>query len=109
MSFARAVLIWRITALALAAIFAISAIVGILADWNRRDTVIWVTILLGGALLIVIGNRLLESSPPLSGILVSVGAAAGAFPLFWLLIVPVAAAVVIALSVSIARQAARAA
>ena len=107
MSFARAVLIWRITALALAAIFAISAIIGILADWSRRDTVVWVAILLGGALLIVIGNRLLESSPPLSGTLVSVGAAAGAFPLFWLLIVPVAAAAVIALSISIARQAAR--
>src|SRR5262245_2215747 len=107
MSFARAVLIWRITALALAAIFVISAIVGILADWSRRDTVVWVAILLGGALLIVIGNRLLESSPPLAGTLVAVGAGVGAFPLFWLLIVPVAAAVVIALSISIARQAAR--
>ena len=105
MPFARAVLIWRIIALALAAIYAIAALVGLLADWEPGETAVWVAFLLGGALVIVLGNRIFESSPALAGILVSVGAAAGAFPLFWLIIVPLAAAVVIALSVAIARQA----
>ncbi len=105
MSFARAVLIWRITALALAAIYAIAGIAGLLADWEAGDTVFWVAFLLGGGLLIVIGNRVFDVSRTLAGVLVSIGAAAGAFALFWLIIVPLAAALVIALSVAIARQA----
>ena len=105
MPFARVVLIWRITALALAAVFAIAALIGLLADWGVGETVFWVAFLLGGALMIVLGNRIFDASPALAGILVSVGAAAGAFALFWLIIVPLAAAVVIALSVALARQA----
>src|SRR5918992_527412 len=78
MSFARVVLIWRIVALALAAIYAIAGIAGMLADWDAGDTVIWVAFLLGGALLIVLGHRVLAASPTLAGILVAVGAAARA-------------------------------
>jgi hypothetical protein len=104
MSFARAVLTWRITALALAAIYAIAAILGLLADFDRGATIVWVALLGGGALLIVLGNRIFNSSPALAGILASVGGAAGAFPLFWLILVPLAAAALIALSVAIARQ-----
>jgi FtsH-binding integral membrane protein len=103
-SLARAILIWRITALALAATYAIAGIAGMLADWKAGETVLWVAFLVGGAILIVIGQRLFDSSATLAGILVSVGSAAGAFPLFWLIVVPLAAAVVIALSVTIARQ-----
>ena len=105
MSLGRAILIWRITALALAATYAIAGIAGMLADWEVGETIIWVAFLLGGAMLIVIGHRVLNASPTLAGTLVAVGAAAGAFPLFWLIVVPLAAAVVIALSVTIARQA----
>ena len=105
MPLARVVLIWRITALALAAIYAIAAIVGVLADWEAGETAFWVAFLLGASLAIVLGNRVFDASPTLAGILVSVGAATGAFALFWLIIVPLAAAVVIALSVAIARQA----
>ena|SRR5918999_5615276 len=104
MSFARVVLIWRIVALALAAIYAIAGIAGMLADWDTGDTVVWVAFLLGGALLILLGHRVFDASPMLAGILVSVGAAAGAFPLVWSIVVPIAVAVVIALSVSIVRQ-----
>jgi FtsH-binding integral membrane protein len=103
-SLARAIQVWRITALGLAAIYAIAGIGGMLADWDAGETVLWVAFLVGGALVIVIGQRLFDSSPTLAGILVSVGAAAGAFPLLWSIIVPVAVAVVIALSVTIARQ-----
>ena len=104
MSLGRAILIWRITALALAATYAIAGIAGMLADWEVGETVIWVAFLVGGALLIVVGLRLFDASAALAGLLVSVGAAAGGFALFWLIIVPLAAAVVIALSVAIARQ-----
>ena len=77
---------------------------GMLADWEAGETVLWVAFLIGGGILIVLGQRLFDTSPVIAGILASVGAAAGAFPLFWLIVVPLAAAVVIALSVAIARQ-----
>jgi hypothetical protein len=105
MSFGRALLIWRITVLALAAVFAVAGIVGLLADWNARDTILWLVFLLGGALLLLLGNTLFDKSPPLAGLLASLGAAAGGVPLFWLIVVPIAAAVVVALSISLARQA----
>jgi hypothetical protein len=105
MSFARALLIWRITVLALAALFALAGIVGVLADWNARETAFWLVFLLGGALLLLLGNTLFDRSPPLAGILASLGAAAGGIALFWLILVPLAAAVVVALSVALARQA----
>jgi hypothetical protein len=103
-SLARAILIWKITGLALAAVYAIAGIAGMLADWEAGETAIWVAFLLGGGILIVLGQRLFDTSPLIAGILASVGAAAGGFALFWLIIVPLAAAVVIALSVAIARQ-----
>jgi len=103
-SLGRAILIWKITGLALAAVFAIAGIAGMLADWETGETILWVLFLVGGGLLIVIGQRLFDTSPTLAGTLASVGAAAGGFALFWLIIVPLAAAVVIALSVAIARQ-----
>ncbi len=105
MSYGRALLAWRITVLSLAAVFAVAGIVGILADWNARDTVFWLLFLVGGALLLLLGNTLFDKSPPLAGLLASLGAAAGGIALFWLLIVPLAAAVVVALSVALARQA----
>jgi hypothetical protein len=103
-SLARAILIWRITALALAAIYAVAGIYVLLDDRDAHRTALWVAFFLGGAVLIVIGQRVFAASPTLAGILVSVGAAAGAFFLFPLLLPPIAAAVVIALSVTIARQ-----
>jgi FtsH-binding integral membrane protein len=103
-SLGRAILIWKITGLALAAVYAIAGITGILADWETGETVLWVVFLVGGALLIILGQRVFDFSPTLAGILASVGAAAGGFALFWLIVVPLAAAAVIALSVAIARQ-----
>jgi hypothetical protein len=105
MSFARAVQIWKITSLVLAGIYVVAALVGIMAEFDRtRDTVLWVSFLGGGALLIMLGHRKAHSSPPLAALFVSLGAAAGALPLFWSILVPIACAAVIALSVAIARQ-----
>jgi hypothetical protein len=103
-SLGTAILIWKIIGLALAAIYAIAGIAGMLADWETGETVLWVLFLVGGGLLLVLGQRVFDASPTLAGILASVGAAAGAFPLFWLIVIPLAAAAVIALSVAIARQ-----
>jgi hypothetical protein len=106
MSYARAVQIWKITSLVLAGIYVVAALVGIMAEFDRtRDTVLWVLFLGGGALLILLGHRVSHSSAVQAALLVSLGAAAGALPLFWSILVPLACAVVIALSVGIARQA----
>jgi len=55
-------------------------------------------------LLILLGQRAGRISPWLSAALVSLGAALGGFPLFWTLFVPLAAAILIALSFAVARQ-----
>ena len=105
MSLARAMQIWKITALALAAIYAVAALLGMLAEFDSlRDTVLWVAFLGGGALLILLGTYAFVNVPWLGALLVSVGAAAGGLPLFWTILVPLVAAIVIALSISIARQ-----
>ncbi len=110
MSFARAVQIWKLTGLALAGIYTVAAIAGILAEFDRtRDTVLWVSFLGGGAVLVLLGQHAFRSSATLAAALVSIGVVAGALPLYWTLIVPVASAAVIALSVAIARQSAAAA
>jgi FtsH-binding integral membrane protein len=110
MSYARAVQVWRILAHVLAGIYVLAALVGLFADFDRtRDTVLWVAFLGGGALLILLGHRIARDSAWLAAIMVSVGAAAGGLPLFWSILVPLAAAIVIALSISIARQASAAA
>jgi hypothetical protein len=105
MSFARALQIWQITSLVLAGIYVLAAIAGILADFDTtQDTVLWATFLGGGALLILLGHRVFRSSPTLAAILVSLGTIGGAFPLFWTILVPLAAAVLIALSFALARR-----
>jgi hypothetical protein len=105
MSFGRAVQIWKVLSLVLAGIYVLAAIIGVMAEFDRtRDTVLWVAFLGGGAFLILVGHRLSHSSAALPALLVSLGAAAGALPLFWSIVVPLACAAVIALSVSIARH-----
>ena len=106
MSYARAVQVWKVTSLVLAGTYALAALLGIMAEFDRtRDTVLWVAFLGVGALLILLGHRLSHSrSPALVALLVSLGAAAGALPLFWTIAVPLACAVVVALSVALARQ-----
>jgi hypothetical protein len=105
MSFGRVLQITRILGLVLAGIYALAAIVGVLAEFDStRDTVLWVTFLGGGALLILLGQRAGRISPWLSAALVSLGAALGGLPLFWTIFVPLAAAILIALSFAVARQ-----
>ncbi len=104
-SYGRAVQVTRILALALAGIYAIAALGGLLADFDTtRDTVLWVGFLGGGAVLLLSGPFFAQISRWLSAALVSIGAAAGGLPLFWTIVVPLAAAVLIAMSFALARR-----
>jgi hypothetical protein len=104
MSYGRALQVTRILGLVLAGIYIIAALVGVLADFSTRETVLWVGFLGGGAGLILLGQYAEQISTWLSAVLVSIGAAAGGFALFWLIVVPLAAAALIALSFAIARR-----
>jgi hypothetical protein len=100
----------RFLVLALAALYALGALVGLFAlDFDTtRDVVLWLGFLLGGAGLMLLGQLALPAGVR-SALLVSLGAALGGLPLFWTLIVPVAVAAVIACSIALARRAAPAA
>ena len=100
MTYGHAWLVWRILALVLIAIYCIAGTIGVLAAFgSSRDTALWVGFLLGGAALIVFRLWFLSDvSRPTSAASISIGAAAGGLPLFWTLIVPLAAAVLIALA-----------
>jgi hypothetical protein len=105
MSYGRAMQVTRILALVMAGIYVIAALIGLLAEFDStRDTVLWVGFLSGGAVLILLGIYFAGVSPWLSAALVSIGAAAGGLPLFWSIVVPLAAAVLIAMSFAVARR-----
>ena len=105
MTYGHAWLVWRILALVLIAIYCIAGAIGMFADvGSTRDTILWVGFLLGGAALLVVGLWAYRTSPSTSAVFVSIGAAAGGFPLFWTLFVPLAAAVLIALAFALARR-----
>ncbi|GIU94092.1 MAG: hypothetical protein KatS3mg012_0549 [Gaiellaceae bacterium] len=89
---------------ALSALFVVAALAGVLfLDYEPGRAAAWVAVLVGGATLMLVGQRV-ERSPALSATLVSTGAIAGGFPLFWTIVVPVAAAAVVASSVALARR-----
>jgi hypothetical protein len=105
MTYGHAWLIARIVSLVLIGIYLIAGAIGIVADFDStRDTVFWLIFLWGGAVLMYLGNYVLRHPPMLSASLVSIGAAAGGLALFWTFLVPLAAAVVIALSFALARR-----
>ena len=104
MSYGRALLITRILGLALAGLYAIAAIAVLLADRSVAQTVIGVTLLGCGAALILLGQNLSPRWPVLAAAVVSVGAAVGAFPLIPLILPPIAATALIAMSFMLARQ-----
>jgi hypothetical protein len=93
-------------ALVLGVGYAAAAIVGWIADvtdGDGSDLAFWLVLLLGGAVLILAGLFVARRWSWASAALVSIGAAAGALALFWSILVPVAALVLIGLAVSAAR------
>lgn len=95
----------RWLAILLAAVYAISGLVGLFADIEpTRDQVIFVVLLWGGALLIVAGLFAVPSSTWPAAALVSLGAVAGGLALFWTVVVPIAAIGLVVLTVLLARR-----
>jgi hypothetical protein len=79
MSSERLDVIIRWLAILLVAAYVVVGIVGLFADIEpTRDLVIFVVLLWGGAFLILAGLATFASSPWLSAVLITVGAAAGA-------------------------------
>ena len=87
----------------------IGIVVGVLPyHWKEAgiaDQVLWVVFIAGGGLLLIAGLRSIEHSPWLGATLVSLGGVAGAVPLFWTLVGPLAAIALIVLSIRAARRA----
>jgi hypothetical protein len=74
------------------------------ADGDGSDLAFWLLFLLGGAALILVGLFVARRWSWSSAILISIGAAAGALALFWSILAPLLAVVLIALAVAAARQ-----
>jgi hypothetical protein len=104
MSYGRAVQVSRILGLALTGIYALAAIIVLLADWTTAQTAAGVAFLGGGALLIFFGQNLTRIPPALAAGFICVGAVAGAFPLIPFVLPPVAAAVLVWMTISLARR-----
>ena len=90
---------------ALSVLYLLGAVGGlVLLDLDStRDVVLWISLLVGGAALMLVGQTMI---PPggRSALLVSLGAALGGLPLVWTLVVPIAVAAVIACSIALARR-----
>ena len=81
---------------------------GIAADWEEAttaDRVLWIAFLAGGGVLLLAGLWALRAASPwVAAALISVGALAGAIAVFWSLLVPAGAILLVVLSVVRARR-----
>src|SRR5262245_921780 len=73
------------------------------SGWS--DRIVWFVLLVGGGIVLYLGLRLSRRSPWLGAALISIGAVAGALPIFWALIPLVLAVPLVVLSVMYARRA----
>jgi hypothetical protein len=97
-----------------AAAYVVVGIVGGLwpSHWDNAsagDQALWITLMVGGAILLVVGLSLFPRSNWGGAVLVSVGAFFGALPIFWTGVALVLAVVIVLLSVRHARGPSRAA
>ena len=97
-----------------AAAYVVIGLVGGLwpSHWDNTgagDQVLWITLMVGGAILLVVGLRLFPRSNWGGAVLVSVGAFFGALPVFWTGVALVLAVVIVLLAVRHARGPSRAA
>lgn len=104
MPYGRAVLVTRILGLVLAGVYTIAAIVVLYAGWSPARAAVGVGLLTGGAVLILVGQRLSLRAPGLAPFMSCIGAALGGFALLGLILPPLAAAVYIAMTIGLARQ-----
>ena len=79
-----------------------------LSHWDEAsagDQILWVVLLVGGAILIIAGLRISRRSPWGGAALISIGALAGALPIFWTLVAVLVAISLVVLSIVYARRA----
>lgn len=92
----------------LAAVYLIAGLVGaIFIDWDDDDggdSAFWIVFLVGGALVLVAGLLARSRSRWLAVALLAIGAIAGAVVIFWSVLIPLAALVLIVLAVLWARE-----
>lgn len=93
----------------LAITYLIAGVVGAAArgHWDEAsatDEILWYVFSFAGALLLVVGLRALDGSPWIGAIVASVGAAVGALPVFWTIVVPMLAILFVVLVVVYARR-----
>ncbi len=91
--------------LALSVLYLVAAVGGLLIfDFDTtRDVVLWVGFLVGGAVVMVLG-QLGAPAGMRSAVMVSVGALLGGLPLFFTFVVPIAVAAVVTCSFALARR-----
>jgi hypothetical protein len=105
MSSTRAGRIHRALIALLVTTYVLAGVIGLFAgSHNTRDRVLWVAFLGGGAVLILVGAFVKRLPPWLSVLFISIGAIAGGIALVWTILVPLAAAVLVALTFSFYRQ-----
>lgn len=84
-------------------------VIGLLpSHWDEAsltDQVFYIVFVVGGGVLLAVGLRVFEQAAWPGAALVSVGAVAGAVPLFWTLLLPLFAIALLVLSVRDARRA----
>ncbi len=94
----------RFLVVVLSLFYVAAAIAGpFLFDWNPARDVLWVAMLVGGAVAMVVAEFVLPRGAP-TAVVLSFGAFVGGFPLFWTLVVPIAVAALIACSIALARR-----
>jgi hypothetical protein len=93
--------------------YLLAGIVG--AIWPRwdeapaSDQILWLTLLVGGGVMLAAGLRAFDRSPWAGAALVSLGGLAGALVLFWTILAPLIAIALVVLSIIQARRSASAA
>ena len=78
--------------------------IGDVTDDDGSDLAFWLVFLLGGALLILVGLFGVSRWSAASVALLAIGALAGALALFWTIVVPVFALVLVVLAITVARR-----
>lgn len=90
---------------ALVTIYIVAAVAGLfVGSDDTGDKALWILFLGGGAALILIGAFVRSLPPSLCVSLVSVGAIAGGIALLWTVLVPLAAAILVAMTFALYRQ-----
>jgi hypothetical protein len=72
---------------------------------GASDRIVWIVLLVGGGVPLFLGLRMSRRSPWLGAALISIGAVAGALPIFWTILALVLAVTLVVLSMIYARRA----